>query len=255
MNAIQRLKWYLSAQRRARQFGFRFVRRKSFDVPCVFRVGDRRVAVVCPPENGTRVDFINVFLDDTYRLERIASMDSNVDVIVDIGSNCGWFALAARTYFPRAMLQLYEPNEALHDILRNNTADICAEIHGCAVGGRRELVSMQVGSESNLGRTVSGGRIVQVSLQDVLEKVGGRIDLLKLDCEGAEWPILESKVDWPAIRWLTLEYHLWAKPNSSHQTPIEALGVLGFRVLAQACDTTCGTLLAVNTRPLRGGVS
>lgn len=248
MGVFKRLRWYLHAQSRARRFGIHFVRRRYFDVPASIKVAEKRVLIVCRDEHGMRADFINVFLDDTYRLETVAAFDKKVRVIVDIGGNAGWFTLAARSYFPDASIDIYEPNSALQDVLATNTRSIGATHHIAAVGGRRELVALEVGNESNLGRTVIGGAIPQETLQDVLGRVGGHIDLLKLDCEGAEWAIFDSSTDWGAIRWITMEYHLWARPGSDHSTPVKLLESLGFRVLEQARDSQWGTLLAASRR-------
>jgi len=56
----------------------------------------------------------------------------------------------------------------------------------------------------------------------------GDIDLLKLDCEGAEWDIFECKDAWRAVRALTMEYHLWAKPASTPDSLRWQLSGLGF---------------------------
>lgn len=248
MEVIRRIQWYVRAQARARRFGIPFARRRSLIIPASIRVGGRRISIAYRDEHGVRVDFIGVFLDDTYRIERVFGLDPKVEVIVDVGANVGWFALAARSYFPNALISVYEPNVAIHEALSINMAAIGATRYVAAIGGRREMVSLEVGNETNLGRTVSGGEIPQETLQDVLKRVGGRVDLLKLDCEGAEWSILDSPTDWTAIRWITMEYHLWARPGGDHAAPVVLLKSLGFRVLEQACDRQWGTLLAENQR-------
>ena len=40
--------------------------------------------------------------------------------------------------------------------------------------------------------------------------MAGEVDLVKLDCEGAEWEILEDDAAWRSVRNLAMEFHLWA---------------------------------------------
>jgi hypothetical protein len=56
----------------------------------------------------------------------------------------------------------------------------------------------------------------------------GVVDVLKLDCEGAEWDIFSDPLPWAKVRNLCMEYHLWAKPNSTIQSVESVLRDLGF---------------------------
>ena len=67
----------------------------------------------------------------------------------------------------------------------------------------------------------------QIAFADAVAKlcVG---DVLKLDCEGAEWDIFSDSVPWTKVHRLCMEYHLWAKPNSAIQSVESVLRNLGF---------------------------
>jgi hypothetical protein len=41
-------------------------------------------------------------------------------------------------------------------------------------------------------RVADGGEIRMISIRSAIELLGGAVDLLKLDCEGGEWNILEN---------------------------------------------------------------
>lgn len=46
--------------------------------------------------------------------------------------------------------------------------------------------------------------------------------------------MLEDSAPWAGVRWITMEYYLWAKPGAAHETPTEILRSLGFRTSATA---------------------
>ena len=61
-----------------------------------------------------------------------------------------------------------------------------------------------------------------IAFDTAVERIGGDVGLLKLDCEGAEWGILENSKAIDSVAVLTMEYHLWARAGSTRQD-IEAL--------------------------------
>ena len=85
-------------------------------------------------------------------------------------------------------------------------------------------------SDSRLGSTIynDNGKIELVSLSQVLDEVGGKIDLLKMDCEGAEWEIFKDTAAFANIKTIRMEYHL----NETHslESLKEVAARLGYRV-------------------------
>ena len=51
------------------------------------------------------------------------------------------------------------------------------------------------------------GNIPIIPLKEVAKRLGGNIDLLKMDCEGSEWLILQDLETLKHVRYLTVEYH------------------------------------------------
>ena len=75
-----------------------------------------------------------------------------------------------------------------------------------------------------------------ISFGDILARNNlKRVDLLKLDCEGAEYPIiLESPTEaWSAIQEMKLEYHL-----GNHEQLVERLRQLGFTLQSHRPTTS-----------------
>ncbi|MEG4345499.1 hypothetical protein QUB70_19810 [Microcoleus sp. A003_D6] len=64
-----------------------------------------------------------------------------------------------------------------------------------AVGDRDGKVVLDIREVSGKSRsTVSeSGDIPMVSLKRAIERIGGSVDLAKVDCEGAEWLLFEDR--------------------------------------------------------------
>ncbi|MEO7049193.1 MAG: hypothetical protein ABI091_28065, partial [Ferruginibacter sp.] len=74
-------------------------------------------------------------------------------------------------------------------------------------------------------------------------------DILKLDCEGAEWDLFEDEVAWQKIRGLTMEYHLWAREGSCYEDIELKLAKLNFKIISHIeLNDSYGLVTAVNTR-------
>jgi FkbM family methyltransferase len=219
-----------------------FRRSRGFEVPRSISIAGRRIPLICPPGGGHKNDFIDIFLRDSYHLGLI-TRDNGIHRIVDIGANIGWFSLAARAYFPGAVISAYEPNPIALATLRPNVANIVVEVNASAVGGASGWVRVEhPEGETNLGRTIPGGDIPCVSIREVLERIG-RVDLLKLDCEAAEWEILDALPS-DTVRWLTMEYHLWGKKGSTHNDVRALLAQKAFQVARQVEMGNTGMMLA-----------
>jgi FkbM family methyltransferase len=152
-----------------------------------------------------------------------------VRTVLDIGANIGLFAIAARHHFPVSTIHCYEPNPVLEKHLARHCSAIDARYHREAVGFKAAMVSLQLGHGSlhSVTEQRSDSTISQIAFADAVNKMGV-VDVLKLDCEGAEWDIFSDPSPWTKVRNLCMEYHLWAKPNSTTQSVERALRNLGF---------------------------
>jgi FkbM family methyltransferase len=141
-----------------------------------------------------------IFVIEGYRCPRELSPDS-VHRIVDVGANVGYSLIYWTSRFPFATIDAFEPHpghlEILRRSLRMNRIDERIRLHSVAVGiakGTSELVdagtASAVANDNAALRRADFGRF-QVDVVDFFDSVNGiRIDLLKLDCEGAEYSIV-----------------------------------------------------------------
>jgi FkbM family methyltransferase len=138
-----------------------------------------------------------IFVDRCYDL----TFDNSAPVILDVGANSGLFALRLKQLYPSAKIACYEPfppnfAQLEHTIAVNRLADITTLQK--AVGahpGRAKLFihKRNMGGHSFYAAEALNTDHVDVEVIDVPSILGDlrqQVDLLKLDCEGAEFDIL-----------------------------------------------------------------
>jgi FkbM family methyltransferase len=193
----------------ARRLGFNFRRAADFKLPSEIRMNSRNLHLNLPDDMGTQAAFIDLLLDDCYRLRKLPG---DLEKVLDIGAHAGLFGLAARLHFPNAEIHSYEPNPKMQSFL-SNQADVGRFLFfNYAVGLVEGRMSLDTCADTVQTRTHRSeqGEIQCVSFASAVARLNGAVDLVKLDCEGAEWEILQDEAAWKNVRNLTMEFHLWA---------------------------------------------
>jgi FkbM family methyltransferase len=195
------------------------------------RLNKQRIHLSIPTSEEEVMDyeFKSIFYDDCYGLRKL---QSNMDTIVDIGGNIGFFSMTARSRFPNAVIHTYEPNPNIQEYLFANLKDLNVKIFPEAVGLQDGTVKIDFGDGSLFSKTKESkdGGINKTSFQNVLKRMDKKIDLLKIDCEGAEWDILQDVKSWQSVNNLAMEYHLWARQDCSLVQLVQTVKELGFRI-------------------------
>ena len=226
---IARIRTLVRRKQKARSLGFTFNRSATFTLPDQIIVTDRTIELHLPNEHGVRIAFIDILLDDCYRCTSLLKNGGSIRTILDIGGNVGLFGLHARNVFKDAIVHVYEPNPLLHAFLSKHAASARFEYFLEAVGISSGHVSVKFDRESVLTRTQSdaNGSVPQISFRQAIDRLGGVIDLLKLDCEGEEWELFKDKDSWRYVKNLSMEYHLF-ESWQTEQHVRNALTDLGF---------------------------
>jgi FkbM family methyltransferase len=154
-------------------------------------------------------------------------------VALDLGANVGFFGVFFLERFGRARVIAIEADEGNVEVLRR-----CAEVNG---GSRQwEIVAAAADTSQGTTRFVSGeyslSRIADegeaIPAIDVFPYFD-QADLVKIDIEGAEWPILADPrlADTP-VSAIVIEYHPYRSPESDPRAlAARALEAAGFEVL------------------------
>jgi len=189
------------------------------DVQMEFRDGTR---VVCDRRVPSISPVFEVLIDDAYRLRELARVFGGLPVnLVDVGAHVGSAALACNRVLILRSVICAEPSTVSAAYLRQNLIDnhVEASVVEAAVGaqpGYAYLREQQPGScESQVDWAavgegdVSGRAIPVIAFEDLLAQAGDGPILVKMDCEGSEYPIIAGTAPeaWLPVRALLLEYH------------------------------------------------
>lgn len=226
---LKRFTLFLRRFLRAREFGVRFVGTTKFLLPRSIRWRDLNLSISAPEEAGLAWDFINLALDDEYGLREFRDKPKTV---IDVGANVGLFSILAAHYFTNAMIHAYEPNPRVIPYAAKNLRPLGVTLFNEGVGRVVGFATIQDRGESRLAHTLPAesafGNVPIISLTQAVERMGCEIDLLKLDCEGAEWDIFQEPRAFERIRNIRLEYHLIQ--GHSVEDLERVMTYLGFRI-------------------------
>lgn len=177
----------------------------------------------------------NIFQQEEYALPKGFTPPSETTV-VDIGANVGAFALYADHWSPHCVIHCFEPNPQVLPLLTQNKREAkgTIHVHPFALSDEEgELTLWQHPrntGETSLARRSDGSTRVQIPVRnalDALTEVGvDHIDVLKIDTEGSEVPIVQalapllprtsivmleyhSEADRRTLDWLLADFHLY----------------------------------------------
>ena len=182
------------------------------------------------PRSGTDdlINFQNVVMSNEYQLP--ASFAHGI-VVIDIGAHTGNFVMAARM---RGVTEIYcyEPEPSNFERLSENVKGVPGVFpYKLAVWRSDEDPGFLFFTPSEQSWRTGGGNtllgagesIQSISFDAVIDYVSKkgtrRIDLVKMDCEGAEWPILLTATKLDLIDRIYGEYHEIGGPNMGSLKP------------------------------------
>jgi FkbM family methyltransferase len=167
--------------------------------PRIF-VGDQALAdghVIPVRDFMTLYIYKEIFVDRCYDL----TFDQSAPVIIDIGANSGLFALRIKQLYPSARISCYEPfppNFAqLQNTIAINRLEAVTPLQK-AVGARPGRAKLFIHKRNMGGHSFYVSETLNtdyvdvevVDLPSILGELQQGVDLLKVDCEGAEFDIL-----------------------------------------------------------------
>jgi FkbM family methyltransferase len=182
-------------------------------------------------------------------LDRIIKLKPDATVI-DVGASFGPFSIDMARRFPRSRVLAFEPLPSGYSLLRENialNAITNIETFPLAVEaqqGRSRLFTSRpnpllYGTVARDGRDTRSIEVEATSLNAILSKHGiDRCDLLKIDCEGAEYAILfgTDPLALAKVEHIALEYHDGIT-DYNHEELVAFLMDRGYSVRLKPLDT------------------
>lgn len=176
------------------------------------------------------------FFDDG-RMEFVSKKQD--PIIYDCGSNVGVSILYYKSIYPLAKVKAFEPDKNVVTCLKKNLqANKIDDVEVIEEAVWVNNNGIEFGSEGADGGSVffTGNKISlpSIRLKDLLEKES-KIDLLKMDIEGAEVEVLSDCADQLAkIKFLFVEYHSWKNQPQQLDILLKLLNASGFRYTIQS---------------------
>lgn len=161
---------------------------------------------------------------DTYRLRQLQALGAQVNCCVDVGGHIGVSTALVKLLWPAARVVVVEPDRTNFRLLKQNSATWpgVSCVQGAVTGAHagnvpfRSFAATAECGNSGTGRICRDAKTDSVpvrawTLAELVLRYGlGRVDLLKLDCEGSEGQILEQAGRdrlLETIRWIRGEWH------------------------------------------------
>jgi FkbM family methyltransferase len=209
-----------------------------------FRVSGRELTVRADYRTAL-YDMIAEVVDyDAYQLRQIQWNSNGERHILDIGANVGVTALVF-SQIPRANVNCYEPDPGNCKLLQQNLQlNGVSNVHvfQAAVTNTDGTTEFEVDEESTGGHVANRQsaakahkiKVNATTLQSAVERCGPTIDLLKCDCEGGEYDIVEQITPELAarIRNITIEVHDLDQSRNLQRISTH-LSALGYRLSAK----------------------
>lgn len=195
--------------------------------------------------------FKEIFMEECY----MAGLDGNVPenpTIIDIGANAGYFTLFAASRFNGARIWAYEPIPSNFKQLERNcrmNENIHVTCLQKAVSGHSGKIVMRYDSLDSfttsatvLSNSDDANDVINVdsvTISEIFEEYGiNKCDLLKMDCEGAEYDIIYKcpPDDLQKIEQIAMEVHKGPGPAQDMESLEKYLMSHGFSVRRYSTD-------------------
>ncbi len=209
--------------------------------------------------------FKEIFVSDFYDIDNLLKKIPPRPLVVDIGANAGYFNMLLFSKIADATVYAYEPIPSNYALFQQNIAlnpalgDRIHLFNKAVTGTPQEAVElfMETDTANSVIASVFSDfdrqnqftlRVPAISLGQILgESQIEHVDLLKIDCEGSEYPIIyETPLScWGKISVMTIEVHDLDKEQRNVGYLARYLESLGYEVVSVPAQSNCHTLEAI----------
>ncbi len=187
---------------------------KAFSCRITYR--GRSAVVFFTGTMGELLTLVEIFFNDNYAPQHnhaTTLFAGRIAHMLDLGANIGLASLWFACVYPDISIDAYEPNPELFPLLEKNLSSFPnIRVFKEAIAGAEGTVSFNK-SKYSLESSIFGARnsesisVSATTLDKAIERLGGTVDLLKMDIEGAEFDAFKSSKLLPRVRAITGEAH------------------------------------------------
>lgn len=202
--------------------------RNWYDIPLTYYRLTKNKFVILKLKSGLKIKlrvnstdlqaFLNVWIIQEYQGEQGFEIN-NDDVIIDIGGHIGLFALYCSQFCKNGKIFSFEPIKENYDLLIDNIEQnniINVKPFNVAVSDKVGRVPIYLSDDDHAAHSFYkvGKKSIEIettTLENIIQSEDiKKCNLLKLDCEGAEYEIIDSLTNSTIrkIERISLEYHL-----------------------------------------------
>lgn len=174
--------------------------------------------ILTRPGKYDHASIINIIFLNWYKINR--KEIETKPVIIDVGAHIGVFSLFLSTFDNESQIYAFEPipdtyTQLKKNIMINHLEDII-NIYPYALSGKSGLIDIYISNEDqnasiyHLDSDVNKIQVESFSLDDFINNSQlSNIDIIKLNCEGAEIDILRNCSDstWGIINRILISFH------------------------------------------------
>ncbi|NCI45448.1 FkbM family methyltransferase [Sediminibacterium soli] len=208
--------------------------------------------------------FREVFMEDFYKINDLVRHLPAKPTIVDIGGNVGYFSTLIASKKADARIVAFEPMKENAAVFQSNLSlnkglENRIQLHNAAITGNYNgtiRIFFDVESENSVIASVmddfstlntASREVAALSVEEACKRYSiNQIDLLKLDCEGSEYPILYEMPGhvFDRIKTIAIESHDLDEGERNTGALKKFLEAKGFSVDSAVAENNCYYLKA-----------
>ena len=170
---------------------FLIILKKNIELEVYFSFKSKKVSLFLESTLTDIILLTEIFFLEVYYIENI----NNPTLIVDAGANKGLSAVYFNTLWPKCPIHCFEPNKELLHVLKKNLQSngVNSKVHNKALSDKDGYEYFDISDNhqySRLSREKTGVKVKTVNLESFYNDQ--KIDILKMDVEGAEEKIIRS---------------------------------------------------------------
>lgn len=216
------------------------------------------------PSKALYLVFKEIFVTDFYSIDKLAKTLPARPVVIDIGANAGYFNIILFSKIKDAAVYAYEPILSNYELFKKNIAinpalqNKIVLFNKAVTGTPQDAVElfMETASDNSVIASVYADfdtqnkhtvKVPAISLQQIItENNLQHIDLIKVDCEGSEYPIIYETPDeiWEKVTMLTIEVHNLDDEKRNADSLYKFLQQKGYTATIEPAHSNCFTLMA-----------